>query len=271
LNGGTFQNANTFTVNAGSYTISVKDVNGCTGISSSLIITQPAAIIATASAAPISCNGGNTNITVLATGGPGNNYEYSLNNGSYQPGNTFNVVAGTYTIDVRSMSNPACSTTVSNTINITQPGILKAVANANAIAFCGGNSTARITATGGTPPYTGTGNFIREPGIWNFMVVDARGCSSSVQLNIRPPGCLNLRVYPNPAQNLITINHSAASTGAAIQIYSINGALVLSKNIAQNAFITTIDVSTLASDVYLVVFTNGQERKEVKFVKTTKK
>ncbi len=42
LNGGAFQNGNTFTIGAGTYTVTAKDVNGCTATSNTLTVTQPA-------------------------------------------------------------------------------------------------------------------------------------------------------------------------------------------------------------------------------------
>ncbi len=270
VNGGAFQSANIFTVNAGSYTISVKDANGCVGNSSDILIAQPTAITTTASASSIACNAGNATLTVLATGGLGA-YEYRLNNGSYQSDSTFNVVAGTYTVNVRLKNNPACSTSVDTIVNVMQPAILKASANADAIAVCGGITIASVTATGGTPPYTGTGNFAREPGNWNFIVLDSKGCSTSVDLIILPPGCLELKVFPNPAQNYIAINHSAAAgTSSYLQIFSENGAKVLTHYIPQNNFTTTLNISTLSTGNYIIVYINGDEKKAIKFIKKNK-
>lgn len=270
LNGSSFQSSNTFSVGAGSYTIAVRDVNGCTGISNSISITQPNALTATASAPPVSCNGGTTTLTVLATGGTGT-YEYSLNNGAYQQANSFTVAAGTYTIDIRLANNPACTAVVSTGITVTQPGILKASVKANAIPVCGGTTTAVVTATGGTAPYTGTGNFVKDAGTWNFTVTDSRGCSSSAELTILPPGCLELRVFPNPSRDNITINHSAAvGTSSYLQIFSENGARIMTHQVPKDHFLTRLDITRLSAGNYIVVYINGDEKRETKFIKTNK-
>ncbi len=270
VNAGVFQNANIFTVGAGSYTISVKDSNGCIGNSSVILITQPPAITATASASSIACSGGNTTLTVLATGGLGT-YEYSLNNGTYQSNNTFNVVAGTYTAKVRLINNPTCSTSVNTILTVVQPGILKASATSKAIDFCGGNTVVNVTATGGTTPYTGVGNFVRGPGTWNFIVLDSNGCRTSVDLLVFPPGCVDIKVFPNPAHNNITVNHSASvGTASVLQIFSANGAKVLTHYIPKNSFITTLNISRLSSGNYVIVYINGDEKKETKFIKMNK-
>ena len=41
LNGGTFQSSNTFTISAGTFTVSVRDANGCTATSAAVVVTQP--------------------------------------------------------------------------------------------------------------------------------------------------------------------------------------------------------------------------------------
>jgi len=270
VNGGTFQSVNVFNIIAGSYTIAVKDANGCIGNNAGIIITQPAAITATAATSSIACNGGNAILTVTANGGSGA-YEYSLNNGNFQSNNTFNVVAGSYAVRVRVINNPSCSTAVNTVVNVTQPGILKASVTANAITFCGGNTVANVTATGGTPPYTGTGIFAKEPGIWNFNVVDSRGCSTSVEATILPPGCVEIKVFPNPSQGFITVNHSAAVDASSyLQIFSENGTKILTKYIPHHNFITNLNISALSSGNYIMVYINGGEKKATKFIKTNK-
>jgi len=267
INAGAFQNENVFTVGAGSYIISVKDSNGCIGNSSEILITQPSAITATASASAIACNGGDATLTVFATGGLGA-YEYSLNNGTYQSTNAFNVIAGTYSVKVRFIDNPGCFTSVSTVLNVAQPGVLKASATAKPIGYCGGNTLVNVLASGGTPPYRDAGNFVKGPGNWTFIVLDANGCSSSADVLVFPPGCLDLKVFPNPSQNTITVNHSA-SVGASsyLQIFSENGSKVLTHNVPRNGFITTLPISKLPIGNYFIVYINGDEKKETKFVK----
>jgi hypothetical protein len=44
-----------------------------------------------------------------------------------------------------------------------------------------------VTAYGGTPPYTGTGSFIRTGGTHTFIVIDANGCKDTVQVTVAGP------------------------------------------------------------------------------------
>jgi hypothetical protein len=265
LNNGTFQSANTFNIPAGTFTVIVKDANGCTGTSNNVTVVQPAVITASLSAGTIACNGGTAVLNVLAAGGSGT-LEYSLNNGAFQPGNTFTVTAGTYSAKVRPITNPTCVTTTS-AITVVQPNTLIASATAKAINQCGGTTEVKVTASGGKLPYSGTGSFIKGPGESHFSVTDANGCTAISDITILPPGCVDLKVFPNPAQDHITVNHSSAGPEATIQIFEMNGSLVLSRKVPKNAFITTVDISKISSSMYLLVYVNGDERKEIKFIK----
>ena len=270
INGGSFVTSNVFPVSAGAYTLRAKDFNGCIGTSSIINIVQPLAITATASAPAIACNGGNTTISILAFGGVGA-FEYSLNNGAFQTSNSFEVPAGPYTARVRLVNNPSCSTSINTAIVVSQPAILKTSLTGNAISFCGDSTTVEVRATGGRTPYVGTGNFKRAPGKWNFNVSDANGCASAAEILILPPGCIELEVFPNPTFNSITVNHSAAINASAyFQIFSVTGARIKTQYVTANIFRSNIDVSSLSSGTYLLIFVNGEEKQEKRFIKINK-
>jgi hypothetical protein len=130
----------------------------------------------------------------------------------------------------------------------------------------------KISANGGIPPYTGDlGDFIKGPGVWTFNIVDSFGCLATSDITLLPPGCVELNVYPNPALNSISIDHSAAiSTGASFQIIADNGAKIMSQKVQENSFYSTIDISALARGVYVLVYINGNEMKVAKFTKMGK-
>ncbi len=263
LNGGAaFQPGNTFTVTAGSYTVIVRDANLCTATTNTVIVTQPTVITASVSNGIIVCNAGTTTLVISTAGGTAP-YEYRLNGGAYQGNNSFIVGAGAYTITVRDAN--LCTATSS--ITVTQPGVFSASSTARRITQCGGTTEVIVAVSGGTAPYTGTGTFTRGPGTFIFPVTDARGCTTNTEITIEAPGCMNLRVYPNPAGNSLNINHSIAEPGAVMQVFSTNGALVLSKSVSQNTFLTTIDISRLAAGIYIAVFINGSDKKSIFFEK----
>lgn len=100
IDGVNFQSSNTFTVGIGTYTVTIRDRNGCRATVSNIVITEPAVLSATTVSANATCNGGNDGtITVTATGGT-TSYEYSVD-GNFQPSNVLQVGPGTYTVYVR--------------------------------------------------------------------------------------------------------------------------------------------------------------------------
>ncbi len=150
INGGAFQPSNTFTVTAGTYTATVREVANpsCSATATAVTVTEPTAITATATAGTISCFGQTTTLTVTATGGTGA-LEYSLNGGAYQAGNTFtvNAAGSPYTVTVRDAN--LCTATT-NTVTVSQPTAITASASAGTINCNGETTTLTVTATGGT-------------------------------------------------------------------------------------------------------------------------
>jgi hypothetical protein len=270
INDTLFLSTNIFTVLAGSYRITIKDSNGCLNKTDTIFLTQPLPITGTVVATPIACNGDSSILTISASGGVGA-YEYSINSGLFQSSNIFNVPAGDYTVDIRLINNLSCFAAVSPKINITQPEKLKIVASYEAIKYCGDSAVIKISASGGKPPYIGLGDFIKGPGVWTFTVVDTNGCSVTSDITLMPPGCVELNVYPNPAINSISIDHSAAiNTGAYFQVLTESGAKLLSQKVKENTYYSTIDISALAKGIYLLVYINGKEMKVAKFTKIGK-
>ena len=262
LNAGTFQAGNTFTITAGSYTVTVRGANTCTS-TTSIIVSQPAAITAAAVASPIACNGGTATLTATATGGTAP-YQFSLNGGAYQTANTFIVGTGVQTVTVRDAN--LCTRTAT-AVTVTQPAVLTASANAPRITTCGGKTLVTISASGGRTPYTGTGTFMKGPGTWSYTVTDASGCTANTSIIIDAPGCMDLEVFPNPASNIINVNHSVAEAGAVMQVFDMKGRLLFTKTIPQNMFLTTIDISRLPIAAYVLAFINGKDKKSILFEK----
>lgn len=176
LGTGVIQATNTWSgIAAGSYSITIKDANGCTLVKVITIapFVAPSIIVAAVLTSPIACNGGLATITVTATGGTP----------PYTGTGTFTRTAGTWSFTV----TDAAGATATSSITITQPPVLTVTATATPITCVGGNSTVVISATGGTPPYTGTGTFTRTAGTHTFVVVDANGCSITTTVTVNDP------------------------------------------------------------------------------------
>ena len=184
-NGGTppYVGEGIFTVGAGTYTYSVTDANGCTA-TATVNISQPGQLTATISAPPILCYGGSTTITVNATGGTA----------PYTGTGTYTAGPGTYTYIVTDING--CADTVS--ITLVGPPILDIASTATPILCNGGTSTVRVTASGGTPPYTGDGTYSKGAGTYTFTVVDANGCQATTSVTIMEPPLLTISASGPP-------------------------------------------------------------------------
>jgi hypothetical protein len=74
----------------------------------------------------------------------------------------------------------------------------------------------------------------------------------------------SLMVYPNPANDLVTIE-SPVSMLERISVYSITGILLLDKEVSANT--TTIDVSSFASGTYFVKATSKDASSVIQVLK----
>ncbi|MCZ7555975.1 MAG: hypothetical protein M5R41_06185 [Bacteroidia bacterium] len=187
----------TFSRTIGTYTFTVTDANNCSAIAS-VTVTGTPAVSVTATATPITCGGGSSTVTVSATGGTP----------PYTGTGVFSRGAGTYTFIVTDAANCAGSATVT----ITEPPTLLATANASPILCTGGNSTVTVAASGGTPPYTGTGAFVRGPGNFSFTVTDANNCTAVTSVTITAPPALNVAAT---AQNILCHGDTTSVTVTA--------------------------------------------------------
>jgi hypothetical protein len=71
-------------------------------------------------------------------------------------------------------------------------GILNVNINATPILCFGGTSNVTIDASGGTPPYSGTGTFSVSSGTYSYTINDAVGNSKSVTITVSQPTALTL-------------------------------------------------------------------------------
>lgn len=170
--GGTLPYSGTGTITnvaAGTRTFTVTDANGCS-TSSTITITQPAALSISAVPGTIACNGGSTSVVVTGSGG----------NAPYVGTGTFSSTAGVraYTI------SDANGNTATTSITIPQPTVLTSSVVYGLVTAPGGTTTVIVTAAGGTAPYTGAGTFTEGSGTHTYTVTDVRGCSQTVTIDI---------------------------------------------------------------------------------------
>ena len=103
---------------------------------------------------------------------------------------------------------------------------------------------------------------------YRIRIMDKDGASSYssiVSVNGKVP--LSISVFPNPVVNNLVLMHPKAAANASLQVFNLNGKQLALRNIPQGAIQTGIDVSKLVNGNYIVVFTSGNEKQTLKFVK----
>jgi len=195
INGTTFQSGNAFTgLAAGSYTLIIKDANGCTNSITPVTVTNATGLTISATSTTTSCTSSTGTITVSANGGAAP-LTYSTNGTTFQSSNVFTgLSAGTYTVTVK--DSAGCRSTTAMTISMVQGPSVTATATTSSC----NNNNGTITATGaaGTQPYQysingttyQTGNTFSglAPGAFTVTIKDANGCTSTASVSISNVG-----------------------------------------------------------------------------------
>jgi hypothetical protein len=149
--GGNSSTANN--LSTGTYTVNVTDANGCNA-SSTASITQPAALVASASViVNVSCYGGNNGTAAVASSGGTIPYTYLWSSTGSTSATVTNLSAGNYTVTVTDLKG--CNT--SSVCIVTEPAVVIADINISANpsgTICAGTSvTFSPTPTnGGSSP-----------------------------------------------------------------------------------------------------------------------
>ncbi len=267
LNNGAFQTGATFSgLAAGSYTITAKNANGCTGVTTaSLMGTDPCAgvtVAVTTTKVDPTTGQSNGSITATATGGTG--FTYSINGGAFQTSGTFSGLAtGNYTITAKNANG--CTGVATVALGSTNPcaGVTVAV-NTTTVSPGTGLSNGSITAsaTGGTGftyslnngAYQASGTFSGlAAGNYTITAKNSNGCTgaTTVTLTAVDP-CAGITVVVtaaavNPGTGLSNGSITASATGGTGFTYSINN----------GAFQASGTFSNLASGTYTVTAKNS--------------
>jgi len=225
INGGTtYQPGNSFTVAAGTYTIRVRDANGCTR-DTTVEVTQPTALQVTAAVINQGCTSGATGqITVNAAGAtPG--YSYSIDGTNFQPGNSFTVAAGNYTVTVRDANGCTAnaSASVTSSFELFLTGRLDTVicgngrirlntqSNATSYSWTPTNTLDDATAASPFASPTETTDYIVTATLGNCTLMD------TVRITVTPAPTVNAGedrsiVKGQDAQLLGTVTNAASFT-----------------------------------------------------------
>ncbi len=252
------------------YPIRVLDNNG-----ESLVINALAGLPACSTACQVAavsyatdifCFGDKTGTAVAIASGGAQPYAYSWNTGILND-TIINLNAGTYTCYILDASG--CSTIVTATVS--QPPAI-GLSGTSTPNTGGGNGTATVTPSGGTPPYnyswqttppqftqTAIGLF---SGTYTCVVSDANGCirpltvtvSESVGIEETLAGVQTLVIAPNPSHGSFTINIELLNPSEIDWLmYDVSGKIIMQERYPTTMIVNqNIHVDSLSEGVYLL-------------------
>jgi gliding motility-associated-like protein len=237
----------------GNYIVTVNDANACSALISSTI-TEPTALMVSATSTPVSCFGGNNGATNVTTSGGTTGYVFNWSNGvTTEDLNT--IVAGSYTLTVTDNNN--CTAT--RNVVITQPNLLSTTISSNNI-LCNSASTGTVDlmVNGGTIPYnynwsnaaTTEDLSTLSAGGYSVTVTDANNCSATNSTTLTQPSALvvsetHLDVLCNgAATGMIDITATGGTGNLSYNWSNGDNAQDISGVFAGNYTVTVSDANT---------------------------
>ncbi|AUC81400.1 T9SS type B sorting domain-containing protein [Lacinutrix sp. Bg11-31] len=237
IDGTNFQTGNTFTVTPGTYTVTVRDGNGCEATDT--IIVNQQLILSAVLDKDITCSlPQEAQVTLTATGGDTSiyTYAYSTNGGGTYtniPTNILNIITpGSYIFMVTDANS--CTSTTTTTIDITTAVNPDITVTQTGFINCNGEETAAISiiadTTVGQAPFVfevlntttstsyGSQTSGLPAGTYTITVIDARGCTEVETIIIAQPDSIIVNHSAVP----ITCTGTGVSQGSVI-VDSVTG------------------------------------------------
>ncbi len=233
---------------AGTYRVSVTDVNGCNTVESVVLIQPNTELSVAVSVHDASCAGGTSGRAVAAVSGGTGPYSYQWDTAPEQiTAEAAGLPAGNYTV----MITDTNGCTVAGSAVIREPAPLTINYSTNP-ASCpdSQDGTINLTVEGGTGPYyflwsdgAGTQNRINmKPGLYTAIVTDQNSCSKLLEAEIHFTGsfaCIEIPSVITPNNDGFNdtwiIKNIGLYPDAEILVYNRWGKLVFrTKNIAEN-------------------------------------
>lgn len=262
IDGTTFQSSNIISaLNAGNYTVTVRDANSCV-ITLNQVINEPTVLTITVDEVnDAACNGQNDGSISVSGAGGSSPYEFSLDGGAFGVSGEFtNLIAGDYTITVRDANGceKELSQTVANQFTITATAAL-------VDPLCSGDSNGEITlnTSGGVAPYeyfiSGSATSQASPifsglasGTYVLRVIDANGCQAGLTVDLTDPQVLS-------SQTSITQVSCNGDGDGSMDIVVSGGTSPYEYSIDGTTFQSSSSFTALTSGTYTVLVSDAND------------
>ncbi|MCK8492856.1 SprB repeat-containing protein [Spirosoma sp. RP8] len=207
LDGKSTQTSNIFSnLKAGTYVLSVKDIVGCAA-QTTVEIKEPTSLSLTAKAVNAKCSGGSDGGVVVAAKGGNIPYQFQINGGPLQTGETFFDLKDKTSYVVTAVDGTGCTTSQTAVIGAPPAFVIQAAIGSTK---CVGSTdgTINVSATGGTGAYQyqiGTGAFQTgtlftglAANTYTVTIKDAIGCLGTQAITVTQPLALSLTAAVTP-------------------------------------------------------------------------
>ena len=255
--------ASTTALASGNYYVS-QTLNACESPRTMVVVTVNAPVAPTFTAVGPICSGGaSTALPTTSTNGVTGTWSPALNN----------TATTTYTF---TPDSGQCASTTTMTIVVNVTAAPTGVATQD---FTTGQTLANFTVNGSNIIWysSATGSTVLPSttvlvsGVIYYASQTINGCESTTRLavtagvNLKTPGfeIRNLRYYPNPVQDILTVDYS--ETIENVQMYNMLGQMVYNRN--TNASKVTIEMTNMAAGNYILQVTVNGITKNVKVIK----
>ncbi len=270
--GSTAENPSVVFDTPGTYTVELTATNSIGSDAYSMDVTITAAPTVSLSSTDILCNGDNDGaIDITISGGTGT-LDYAWSNGATSEDLT-GVPAGSYTVTIS--DDAGCAVTESQVLTEPTALVLSGTVT-DEDTYGSGDGSIDLTVIGGTASYSydwSNGDSSEDlnnitSGTYTVTVTDENGCITSAAYDVSFVNSIStlsadeLKLYPNPASQMITIE--ATENISSVEIVSVTGQLVYSGNPIAN--VCTIDITKLSAGVYTVKVQNQNASGYVKLI-----
>lgn len=202
LNTGAFQASGNFTgLAVGSYTITAKDADGCTG-SATFTVNDPCSVKnITVSGTVVNAGSGLSNGSITATASGSTGFTYQLNTGAFQASGTFTALAiGNYTVTAKdadgctksqafTVVDICAAKTITVTATIVNAGPATGATNGSITATASGSTGFTYQLNSGTFQASGVFTGLAANN-YNITAKDVDGCTKTQSFTVTNDPCI---------------------------------------------------------------------------------